>query len=399
MTPEESALLGSILLRKNALGVALEHVSPEDFSSEAGKVLFAAMEEVGQRTDTLDPIVLRTHCGDALEPYGGRAWLYSLPQMCPFPTNTREYARQVREASIDRSARRAVADAQGSGSDYVAAVQEALYRIERKDVTGVDMASTFKSMLEPKEHKPGLSYPWEQIQTATRGMREGWLCVLAGEPGHGKSCAALMVSQVAVNAGKRVCYVSLEMSAEEIGVRFAQRIGLSSGRYWSGEMTEDDTDAISYLLNDEHWHNLSVERVDRMGQIPSIARRQKSNLLVVDHLQLLAGERSEDISKVTRALKLLAGQLEIPVLLLSQLNRGEREEDNRIPRLKRLRGSGSIEQDADTVLFVWRKRDENEQLTDEAALSVAKSRHGRTVTLRARFDGVRQEFRVVTSEV
>jgi len=150
------------------------------------------------------------------------------------------------------------------------------------------------------------------------------------------------------------------------------------------------------MADDPKWANFRVENAHGVGQLAPLCRRWGADLLVIDHLQLLAGEKYEDLARTTRELKLLAGSLDIPVLLLSQLSRGDAAQENTLPGLSRLRGSGTIEQDADSVIMIWRKRSEDGQLMGEAIISVAKSRHGHTATFRAHFDGDRQEFRLTT---
>jgi replicative DNA helicase len=148
-----------------------------------------------------------------------------------------------------------------------------------------------------------------------------------------------------------------------------------------------------------YWSRLHLERVEKVSQLSITIRRWKPDLLIIDHLQLLAGaEKVETLSVNTRQLKLMAERFSTPILCLSQLSRAETQERGKLPRLSRLRGSGTIEQDADTVVFVWRKRDENEALTDEAALVVAKSRMGTLGAVRATFDGERQSFAPLTNE-
>lgn len=399
MTHEEKALLGAIISRANAVGVALECVQPEDFSSPAGRAIYQAIVHLSRDAKVVDPILLGNVLdGPLLEEMGGRAFLHTLVDACPYPLNARGYARAVREASIDRQARRVVASAAGTGTEYVTAVQEGLFGIERREQQGADAQTTARAILgDMGKMRPGLEYPWREVQQCTRGLRPGWLCVVAGEPSHGKSCAGFQISTTAVHAGKRVVYNSLEMSDRDCVARIAMRQGMSGERYWADKLRPEDVAILEGIAGDPQWANFRVETADKVAQLAPLCRRWGADLLVVDHLQLLAGERYEDLSAATRQLKLLAGSLDIPVLLLSQLNRGTAEQDDAIPRLKRLRGSGTIEQDADTVVFVWRKRGPTGELTDEAAISIAKSRNGRTASLRAAFDGDRQEFRIVTA--
>jgi replicative DNA helicase len=225
-------------------------------------------------------------------------------------------------------------------------------------------------------------------------MRPGWLCILAGETSMGKTAAALEIAQYAAKNGKRVAIVSQEMGAEDIGLRIAQRRGLSTERYFDGELNTADFNALDKLSSDSYWRDVHIESVERVGQVGLVFRRWKPDLLVLDHLQLLAGsEKVEELSKTTRQLKLMAEHFQTPVLCLSQLSRGDAQDRGKTPRLSRLRGSGTIEQDADTVLFVWRKRDkETEILTNEWAIIVAKSRMGRLGAIRTSFDGETQTF-------
>lgn len=399
----ESALLGACLLNKKAPLVAAEYVGPGDFYLPSHQVVFGAIQDVIGRGADADPVTVAAQLGPRLAEVGGSPFLFSLPQACPSFSNVREYASAVKEAALDRSIRDTVARAleEKTGDALLLALQDQLYRLDKRVERATSMADVWKRMKE-KADKPqpkGCEYPWRKIQWLTRGMRPGWLCVLAGETSAGKTAAALEIATYAVKNGKRVVVVSQEMGAEDIGIRIAQKRGLSADRYYDGQINGADDETLMNLGDEDYWHDLHIETVEKTAQIGLVFRRWKPDLLVLDHLQLLAGsEEYKELSKTTRQLKLMAEHFQAPILCLSQLSRGDAQDRNKPPRLGRLRGSGTIEQDADTAVFIWRKRGEDDELTNEGSIVVAKSRMGRLGAIRVRFDGEAQTFTEIIGE-
>lgn len=393
----EQALLGACLLNKKAPLVASEYVTASDFYMPKHQIIFDAMVGVLARGGELDPVTLSAELGPRLESVGGTAYVHSLPSLCPAAAHVRDYASSVRDASMDRDIRAAldVATKQHKGEALLSCLEDELYQLDRRIEKSSTMADVWRMMLRngTKPIAPGCEYPWQKIQYLTRGLRPGWFCVLAGEASHGKTAAAIAITERAIKHDKRVVYLSLEMGDEEIGLRLAQRQGLDSDRYYEGHLMPPDIAVLEQLDASAYWRNLHLDRVEKPGQVGILLRRWKPDLLVVDHLQLLAGsEEVKELSKTTRQLKLLAERFNTPILCLSQLSRADHTERNRLPRLARLRGSGTIEQDADTVVFVWRKRDENETLMAESVVLVAKSRMGKLGAMRTKFDGDTQNF-------
>lgn len=397
----ETALLGACLINKKAPLVAGEYVAASDFYLPKHQVIFDAIVGVVARGGDADPVSVSAELGPRLESAGGTAYIFSLPNLCPSVSNIREYAQSVRDASLDRQLRGTVSDAleAHTGDELLTDLQDKLYQLDRRVEKSSTMADVWQRMLVNGVNPPagGCEYPWQKIQWLTRGVRPGWLCILAGEPSHGKTAAALAITEKAIKDGKRVVFLSLEMGDEEIGLRLAQRRGLSSDRYYEGRMTAADADVIRDVGAASYWSKLHLDRVEKAGQISILIRRWNPDLVVIDHLQLLAGsEEVKELSKTTRQLKLTCERFQTPILCLSQLSRAESQERGKLPRLSRLRGSGTIEQDADTVVFVWRKRSENEELLPESALVVAKSRMGKLGAIRTHFDGDTQSFVPIT---
>jgi len=395
----EQALLGACLLSAKAPLIAGEYVTMSDFYLPKHQLIFGAIVDIVCRGADPDPVSVASSLGDKAD----RAYIFSLPQLCPSISNTREYAQAVREASLDRRVREAVDQATGNtqGKALLSSLQESLYGLDEDVQHSVTMSDVWQRMAANINVPlaPGCEYPWRKVQWLTRGMRPGWLCVLAGEPSHGKTAGALAIAEAALKSGKRVVLLSLEMDEEATAIRLAMRQGMDSDRYYDCAMQPSDADVIRAQVDAPYWRNLHLERVESASQIGLLYRRWKPDLLIVDHLQLLAGsEDVRELSKTTRHLKLTAERFEKPLLCLSQLSRVHGDDANRPPKLTRLRGSGTIEQDADTVVFVWRKRDENEVLTSEASIITAKSRMGRTGALRCSFNEVRQEFVPVTND-
>jgi replicative DNA helicase len=394
----EKALLGACIINNKAPLIASDFVDATDFYLPKHQVIFAAILSLVGRGADADPVSVCSEIGPDAE----RAYVFSLPQLCPSASNVKVYAQAVRDAALDRRVRKAIENAsQHRGNKLLSQLQEQLYQLDKRVERSVTMAEVWTRMRDNINVPlaPGCEYPWRKVQWLTRGMRPGWLCILAGEPSHGKTAGALEVTERAIRQGRSVAFLSLEMNEEAIALRLAQRYGMSSDRYYESKLNDHDESIIGGLSEESHWRNLHLEKVERAAQIGIVFRRWKPDLVVVDHLQLLAGsEDVKELSKTTRTLKLMAERFDTPILCLSQLSRAHGEEQNRLPKLTRLRGSGTIEQDSDTVVFVWRKRDELETLLSESALVVAKSRMGKLGAVRTSFDGDSQTFRPITQD-
>ena len=411
MVSAEECLLGACLSAAYALPAALEEgVVESDFASPLHQVIWQAMGRAAVRLgpqEYLDPVVVGAEMDGRLEEAGGVSYLHALITATPIVSNARQYAREVMDASLKRRVRRLIQDLQDSdlsGGAHLAQLQERAFALERRPRDTRTMREAFQEIHDEamRPTKATCSYPWREVDYCTRGLRPGWLTYLAGESSHGKTAAALEITDHVLGEGKRVLFLSLEMSTSELAVRLAQRKGFQAETlYSSREAGEKDLAALRAQIGNEKWDRLRVETtLDNVGEIGAVIRRAKPDLVILDYIQLLdigRDSRLEATTKNSRALKMLARKHEIPVIALSQLSRGAKEERSKLPGLWRLRDSGSLEQDADAVVFVWRQRGEGgEGLLPEGKFIIAKARMGRQGKVSFVFDGERQTFRLMS---
>jgi replicative DNA helicase len=245
---------------------------------------------------------------------------------------------------------------------------------------------------------PAIAYPWSGVDFLTRGMRRGWLTILAGYTSHGKTAAAIQIAISAARNGKRILFVSGEMSDEELGIRVAQIWGMNSRRLYSGHAKYDDTVAAEAAARMPDYQNVGIAYTRKMAVIERTVEQFKPDLLIVDYLQYLEVGRDTRLEAVTRhaqALKDIARRYKIPVLCLSQLRRPEKGQRLIPPALDDLRDSGAIEQEADQVVFVFREADEkNRTLTPHGRFIVAKARMGEHGRVDFTFNGAAQVFEI-----
>lgn len=243
---------------------------------------------------------------------------------------------------------------------------------------------------------PGIPFPWSRVQYLTRGLRPGWLCVLAGYTSQGKTAAALECSLEAAKE-KRVLFISGEMSDEEVAMRVSQRWGVNTRRMYANRATADDTVWATAAARHKAHENVGIAYTRKMDVIRSLADEFKPGLLVVDYLQYLQiqgrEQRLEATTRHIQDLKDVARTRSIPVLVLSQLRRPDRGSRFQAPALDDLRDSGAIEQEADQVLFVYREVDErNKTMLPQGRFIVAKARMGELGSVDFVFDGPSQKF-------
>lgn len=407
---EERYLLSACLMGGPATYYAASAlVEPEHFELAAHRAIWRAMGRVAEHGKP-DPATVWLEMGEdqsLLSDAGGRSYLSLLSSAVVSPPHAPRYAQHVRDLAHQRDVRRVLQVAVDSETIDADAVAEALYQLSRPEHGGETMYSTLAELYQTlEENKPikAYAYPWPMVQWCTRGMRAGWLCVWAGETSHGKTAAALAITEAALKQGARVLYVSLEMPAQDLALRMAQRAGLSTDRVYRGQPDGQDYAALLKLIGQEQMKRLRIEQAYRVEHLPGLVRRWRPDLVVVDHLQLLdigRDTRLEGTTKNVWALKGLAQRYDIPILALSQLSRpqGQDRGDGRKPSLSRLRDSGAIEQDADQVVFVWRKRDENGQLDRIGQFLVSKSRAGHTGAVDFAFNGATQTFTLLGGQV
>lgn len=413
----ERSVLGAILLDETLYNHAAEVLRSEDFYWESHRKIFARMEALSARSHAIDFITLSEELTRAseMEAIGGMAYLASLTDGVPRTTHIENYARIVKNKSMLRRLIHSANEIMSLGLDNSKDPEEILELAEKRifeiseSRVGAGFVSlsailtgTFKSIEEVYQRKElitGLKTGFKDLDQITCGLQKSDLIIVAARPGLGKTSLALNIGQyVATKLQKVVGVFSLEMSAHQLVIRMlCSEARVDSHRLRSGFLSREDLRKLAGAVGVLSGASMFID--DSGGLSPmemrSKARRLKLehglDLLIVDYIQLMGGgrhfeNRQQEISAISRALKLLAKELEIPVVALSQLSRAVelRRGQNR-PQLSDLRESGSLEQDADVVIFIYREEGDDPQAEILAKVEVAKQRHGPTDTISLAF--------------
>ncbi|MGH2528616.1 MAG: replicative DNA helicase [Actinomycetota bacterium] len=412
----EESVLGAMMLSAEAIADVVEEVRPEDFYKPANGKIFDTLRAVYARGDPVDAItaVEELRRRDLLEDVGGHLYIHELVEQVPTPAAAGNYARIVAQHALMRRLIQAAADIMAMGysapedPERVAdQAEQRIYEVARhheKDQVAslrqlVDQAMTDLEHIQNRESAfAGLPTGFRDVDELLSGLQPGNLVMLAARPGVGKSSLATNVARnVSVESRVPVAMFSLEMSRWEIGMRLlCAEAGVAWDRIRGRRVGADDWSRIVQAAEVLHDAPLSivdsgnVTIVDIRAKARRLsARKQGLGLIIVDYLQLMShhrrvDNRQQEIAEISRSLKLLAKELAIPVLAVSQLNRDpERRQDKR-PQLSDLRESGSLEQDADVVMFIHRD-DSSPESKGLAELIVAKHRNGPTDSLRLTF--------------
>ncbi len=413
----ERSILGAILLDNFALNAAVEKVKSEDFFLPQHRQIYERMVQLGEKQQAIDIVTLMEDLSrrGELESAGGIAYLSQLADGLPRVTNVDHYARIVKEKAVLRSlihsasAIQEQALAAGEDADVILDRAESviLGLAEDRIKTGLigvrelvrDNFERLNKILTDGKRVTGLATGYANLDNETSGLQPSELIILAARPSMGKTALALNIAEnVAVRNREPVAIFSLEMSKESLLVRMlASEARIDAHKFRTGHMGRDDWSKIVTTLNTLSDAPLWVDdsassTVMEMGAKARRLKRDRGlSLVMVDYLQLVVptstgrqSNRQEEVSGMSRALKALAKELQVPVVVLSQLTRApEREE--RKPQLSDLRESGAIEQDADMVLFINRpnfyKTDLPEEDRAKAELIIAKQRNGPTGNL------------------
>jgi replicative DNA helicase len=417
----ERAVLGGILLENAALNVVTElPLRAQDFYKDAHGLVFEAMLELFAEGNPVDTVTLRERLvtSGKLQRAGGDEYLLALTDTIPTVANIEAHGKIVQEKAVVRRVIHACHETAARGYGDYGPMEEFLDEAERavfevakerlrskyEHINDVVMR-TFEEITkaaERKEHITGLPTGFKLLDWYTAGMHPGDLVICAGRPGMGKTAFALNVALNACRARQApVVVFSLEMPKEQLARRLlCSEAGVDGNRLRSGRLTRDDWAPLTRAAGE--LSELPIWMDDTPGlsmmELRAKARRLKSEkgleLIVVDYLQLMrSGTRNEsreqEISEISRSLKGLAKELSLPVMALSQLNRGveTRGTKDKRPQLSDLRESGAIEQDADTILFIYRDEVYNPESTEKgiAEVIIGKQRAGPTGTVRCMF--------------
>src|SRR5712692_9576485 len=415
----ERSILGAILLDNHALNAAIENLKPEDFFLEQHRRVFNQMIALGESQQAIDLVTLteELHRRGDLEAAGGAPYLASLADGMPKVSNIEHYARIVKEKAMLRNLIHATHNIQQNafeGEDGADAIldnaESSIFALAEdrvkaglvsiKDVVKDNFERLEKIFREGKSIT-GVSTGYTELDKLLSGLQPSELLILAARPSQGKTALALNFAEnISIRAGSPVAFFSLEMSKESLLQRLLASVAqIDAHKFRSGHLSREDwrrmTEALGTISNAPLWiDDAGSTSVLEIGAKARRLKREKGlSLVVVDYLQLITGRgrfgnRQEEVSSISRALKGLAKELQIPVLVLSQLTRApEREE--RGPQLSDLRESGAIEQDADVVMFIYRPNFYKEGAApderEETELRIAKQRNGPTDMVKLKF--------------
>ena len=414
----EESVLGAMMLSAEAIADVLERLKAEDFYRSAHTTIFSAILDVYARGEPVDAITVAEELkrrGD-LEAVGGHLRIHELVNAVPTPAGAGHYARIVAEAGLLRRLINAAGEivelGYSSPSDprYAAEMaEELIYRVARhRDEdevvamrTLVDEAMSDLERAEQQESAfAGIPTRFTELDRLTAGLQSGNLVVIAARPGVGKSSFVTNIARnVAVESRKTVAMFSLEMSRWEIGMRMlCAEARVPWERIRNRMTTGDDWGRISQAAEVLHDAPLfvvdsgNVNHVDIRAKARRLRSRTGLDLIIVDYLQLMSHHdrrsvenRQQEIAEISRSLKLMAKEFDIPVIAVSQLNRDPERRADKRPQLSDLRESGAIEQDADIVMFIHRDDSEDPSVKGTADLIIAKHRNGPTGTVQLTF--------------
>jgi replicative DNA helicase len=412
----ERALLGSILLDNGVLNQALEVIDKNDFFSDSHRTIFEKMLLLSEKSRTIDLVTLSEDLSreGLLEKVGGAGYLAALTDGIPIGVSAsiEEYSRIIKEKSLVRrliNASNNVITRCFEGVDdpetLIDLAQGQIFEIaEKRTQSGFlgiheivkSSFGTLEDLLDRGNRVTGIETGFIELDNMTSGFQPGELIVLAARPSLGKTALCLNIAAHAcINCGKKVGVFSLEMSKESLALRLlCSEARVDSHKLRSGFTSREEWSRMTQALGRLAEAPLYIEDTPALSimQIRAKARRLKAekglDLLVIDYLQLATGHgryenRTQEVSYISRGLKGIAKELNVPVLALSQLRRPPDQRIGQKPMLSDLRESGSIEQDADVVIFIFRERrstgdGEDDTAGDETRLIIGKQRNGPT---------------------
>jgi replicative DNA helicase len=416
----EQSVLGAVLIDNNALIAALELIGQDDFYKESHRRIFSSMAELFDRNEPIDLITLTDQLKrkNELETVGGSGYLASLASMVPTSANVRYHSKIIREKAMLRGLLRSVTDIASNvyegdldPEELIDFAEKTVFdlsdrRIKASFVTLKEVIKDSFQMIEHlydrKEAITGVPSGFTKLDELTTGFQKSDLIIIGGRPSMGKTAFSLNIAQhVGVELKEPVAIFSLEMAKEQLAFRML-----------CSEAMVNSNDIRKGFIRKDDWHKLT-SAASKLAESPIFiddssgmtvlemrakARRLKAehglSLVIVDYLQLMRGRgsaerREQEISEISRSLKGLAKELRVPVIALSQLNRGvETRGGSKKPTLADLRESGAIEQDADVIIFLYRDEVYNKEMQEnknKAEIIVAKQRNGPTDTVTLTF--------------
>ena len=427
----EQAVLGAIFLNTDALADAMEYVEADDFYRRSHQILFQAMVDLNNNSEAIDVLTVQNYLStnNQLDDVGGVAYIAELATSVPTAANAGYYAKIVEEKSMLRrlisTATNIITQANNNDEDVPSLLDSAERQImdvsERKNRSGFreikdvlnEALNDVDRLSQQSEDITGLPTGYREFDKMTAGLQPDNLIILAARPAVGKTAFALNIAQnVATSTDTSVAIFSLEMSAESLVNRMLCAEGsINANHLRTGQLDEGEWQNLIVAMGALSNTSIFIDDTPgiKMAEIRAKCRRlakEKGNLglVVIDYLQLIEGSnkesRQQEVSEISRQLKKLAKELGVPILALSQLSRGVEQRQDKRPVLSDIRESGSIEQDADIVAFLYRddyyergdsKSDDNEddeplnQDVGEVELIIEKNRAGARGTVKLLF--------------
>ncbi len=407
----EMSLLGAVLIDEETLADISEHVTAKDFYDKRHALIYGGMMRLYERHKPVDLLTLTDELKkkDELETIGGSAYLTELTNYVPTAAHAEAYAEMVAQKAVRRRLIKASAEISELGFDEETTTQELLEKAEaelfsvsdqtiKQDVVSLDtiLTESFDRMEELHRNKGalrGIRTGYRDLDNMTAGLQRSDLIILAARPAMGKTTLVTNLAyNVATIAKQPVLYFNLEMSKEQLVDRMlADASGVDAWNIRTGNLSDEDFSKLSEAMGEMAEAPIFIDDTPGLSvlEMRTKARRASHNqplgLIIVDYLQLMQsngnhnGNRVQEVSEISRGLKLIARELNVPLIALSQLSRSVESRTPPIPQMSDLRESGSIEQDADIVSFIYRPgyyEPDNPEFENITELIIAKHRNG-----------------------
>ncbi|ORU89954.1 MAG: replicative DNA helicase [Cycloclasticus sp. symbiont of Poecilosclerida sp. M] len=425
----EQSILGGLMLDNQCWDVVIDKVASEDFYRKDHRMIFDAIEDLSRREQPFDVITISEVLGqqEQLDEVGGLAYLGALAKDTPSAANIASYADIVRERSVRRQLIHVGNEIAGSGfqaegrqiTELLDEAETKVFKIAEQGTKGQKTFESIKGLLakavdriqqmhESQNAITGVSTGFSDLDEMTSGFQPADLIIVAGRPSMGKTSFAMNVAEnVGIKTGDPVAVFSMEMPGDSLAMRMMSSLGrIDQHKVRTGQLDDDEWPRMQSSINLLAEAKIFIDDTPALspGDVRARARRLMKehgqlSLIVLDYLQLMQSPSSSEsrvaeISDISRSLKALAKELNVPVVALSQLNRNLEQRPNKRPVMSDLRESGSIEQDADVIIFIYRDEVYNEESPEKgmAEIIIGKQRNGPIGTCRLTFLGQYTRF-------
>ena len=422
----EQAVLGAMLIDADCIPVVIEQLKASDFYFPQNRTIYSAFVQMFLGSLTIDPVTLldTLKAEGRAEEVGGRDYLMQLIELTPTAAHVQEYIRILRDKALLRQTSEAEANilesvysGEGTAKEIVENAERMIYDVrEGREIKGLyhiksvlfDVYSTLDELAKNAGQLPGIPTGVPELDRYITGLKKSDLILMASRPGMGKTSFALNIALNAAKVSKKAVVIfQLEMSREQLGLRLMSGEALiDSHKLQTGDLTDDEWARLAYASEELSKTNIYIDDNPSLtvADMKSKCRRLGSELglIVIDYLQLMqtghrAENRTTEVGEISRAMKIMAKELNVPVMCCAQLSRAAEQRQDKRPMLSDLRESGAIEQDADIVLFLYREDYYNRENKDgnTAECIVAKNRHGSTGTIKLQWLGQYTSFKSV----